>query len=287
MFATPPSYHLRTLLLFTKSDIKTVIPPVTLFAVAAAPSCSLSRLPHALLWLWVHALQFGLANQTLPRSLAEDLLNHPDRPLPAGRISLRTARTLRWMMIPICLVLSAAYGPRTMLASLCGSLYMLVYNDGGGARAHWFVRNALNAIGYGSAEAGTTLIICRRESDIDSIAYVAIVLSAGIILTTIHTQDYKDASGDAAAARVTLPIAYPALSRPVTALLLIAWSWVVSRTWRLDDITAASMGVLALIVGVSFVARTDVRADNVSSYLYNVWLCAIYMLPVYYRLSFR
>jgi hypothetical protein len=187
MLASSLSYHLRTLLFFTKSDIKTVIPPVvsdarlpscflftvlltryvalflhrqTLFAAAAAPSCGLSRLPHALLWLWVHALQFGLANQTLPRSLAEDRLNHPDRPLPAGRISLHTARTLRWMMIPICLGLSAVYGPRTMLASLCGSLYMLVYNDGGGARAHWLVRNALNAIGYGTAEAGTTLVIC-------------------------------------------------------------------------------------------------------------------------------
>lgn len=110
----------------------------------------------------------------------------------------------------------------------------------------------------------------RRESDIDSIAYVAIVLSAGIILTTIHTQDYKDACGDAAAGRVTLPIAYPALSRPLTALMLIAWSWVVSRTWQLDDTTAAFMGVLALIVGVSFVARTDVRADIISSHLYNV-----------------
>ena len=132
--------------------------------MSAAPSCSLSRLPHALFWLWIHALQFGLANQTLPRSLAEDLLNHPDRPLPAGRISFRTARTLRWMMIPICLLLSAAYGPRTMLASLCGSLYMLVYNDGGGARAHWSVRNALNAIGYGTAEAGTTLVICTLPS---------------------------------------------------------------------------------------------------------------------------
>ena len=139
----------------------------------------------------------------------------------------------------------------------------------------------------------------------DSIAYIAIVLSAGIILTTIHTQDYKDASGDAAAGRVTLPIAYPAMSRPVTALLLITWSWVVSWTWQLDDITAALVGVLALIVGVSFVARTDVRADIISSYLYNVsfhsprlrercsrelfqvWLCATYMLPVYYRLNFR
>jgi hypothetical protein len=93
------------------------------------------------------------------------------------------------------------------------------------------------------------------------------------------------------------------MSRTVTALLLIAWSWVVSRTWRLDDITAAFMGVLSLIVGVSFVARTDVHADIISSYLYNVsfhrprlferrsrdpcqvWLCATYMLPIYYRLG--
>ena len=111
-------------------------------------------------WLWVHTLQFALANQTLPRSVAEDVLNHPDRPLPAGRVSHRTARTLRWMIIPVCLLLSAAYGPRTVLASLGGSLYILAYNDGCGARFHWLIRNALNAIAYGTAEAGTTLVIC-------------------------------------------------------------------------------------------------------------------------------
>jgi hypothetical protein len=44
------------------------------------------------------------------------------------------------------------------------------------------------------------------------------------------------------------------------ALLLIAWSWVISRTSRLDDVTPAFMGVLAWIVGMSFVARTGVRA---------------------------
>jgi 4-hydroxybenzoate polyprenyltransferase len=158
-----PAWSLVPCLLLTRC-VALFLHRQTLFAAAVAPSCSLSRLPHALLWLWVHALQFGLANQTLPRSLAEDLLNHPDRPLPASRISLRTARTLRWMMIPICFVLSAAYGPRTVLASLCGSLYMLVYNDGGGARAHWLVRNALNAIGYGTAEAGTALVICTFPS---------------------------------------------------------------------------------------------------------------------------
>jgi len=284
MAATALSSHLYTLFLFTKSDVKSLIPPVTLFAFAAAPSCSLPRLPHAVFWIWVHALQFGLANQTLPHSITEDVLNQPDRPIPSGRVTLRTARFLRWMMIPLCLLLSSAFGPRTVLASLCGSLYMLAYNEGGGARSHWFVRNAQNAVGYAVANAGTTLVACKNESEADTTVWVAIALSAGIIFTTIHTQDYKDLPGDAAAGRVTLPIAYPALSRVATAFFLIAWSWLVSRTWDLDDFATAVMGFLALIVGVSFLARTDVRADRFSSSLYNVWLCVAYILPGYYRL---
>jgi hypothetical protein len=110
----------------------------------------------------------------------------------------------------------------------------------------------------------------QRESEIDRTGCTAVALSAGIILTTIHTQDYKDVLGDAAAGRVTLPIAHPVSSRVVTAFILVAWSWGVSLTWQLDDITAAAMGVLALVVGVSFVARRDAHADVISSYLYNV-----------------
>lgn len=132
----------------------------TLFAAAAAPSCSLSRLLHAILWLWVYALHFALANQSLPHAIAEDVLNHPERPLPAGRVSVRTARILRWIMNPLCLLLSSAYGPRTMLASCVASLALLVYNEGDGARGHWLVRNSLVAVGYVLAEAGTTLVVC-------------------------------------------------------------------------------------------------------------------------------
>jgi hypothetical protein len=110
----------------------------------------------------------------------------------------------------------------------------------------------------------------QSESEADSTIWIAVALSAGIILTTIHTQDFKDVLGDAAAGRVTLPIAYPALSRVVTAFILVAWSWGISRTWRLDEFTAAVLGVLALVVGIRFVARRDSRADKVSFYWYNV-----------------
>jgi hypothetical protein len=115
--------------------------------------------------------------------------------------------------------------------------------------------------------------IGENESEADGTVWICVALSAGIILTTIHAQDYKDIQGDVAAGRVTLPIAYPMSSRAVTAFLLIAWSWGISRTWRLDDGTAAVIGVLSLVAGTSFVARTDSRADKISFYWYNVCYC--------------
>jgi 4-hydroxybenzoate polyprenyltransferase len=196
-------------------------------------------------------------------------------------------------MIPLCLLLSAAYGPRTLLTSFGVTLFMLAYNECGGARGHWLVRNGLNAIGYALAETGATLVTCtflsvsgstgvtpggsnpwssigQNESEVDGTMWISVALSAGIIMTTIHAQDYKDIQGDTAAGRVTLPIAYPMLSRVVIAFLLIGWTWGVSRTWCLDDATAAAMGVLSLAVGTSFVARTDSHADKISFYWYNV-----------------
>jgi 4-hydroxybenzoate polyprenyltransferase len=142
------------------TNVNPILPHQTIFAAATAPSCSLPRLFHTVLWLWIHTLQLGLANQTLPNAIAEDRMNHPFRPLPAGRITFRQARTLRWTVIPLCLLLSAAYGPRTLLNSLGMALFMLAYNECGGARGHWLARNGLNAIGYALAEAGATLVTC-------------------------------------------------------------------------------------------------------------------------------
>jgi hypothetical protein len=159
------------------------------------------------------------------------------------------------------------------------------------------VRAYLGSVG--SSTRFNTTPTGRSESEADRTVCNAVALSAGIIWTTIHAQDFKDVRGDSVTGRVTLPIAYPALSRVSIALLLIVWSWGVSRTWRLDDIAAAVMGVLAFAVGVRFIVWTDVHADKVSFYWYNVscppqhfnmshcygqvWLCVAYMLPAYHR----
>jgi hypothetical protein len=160
------SFIIPSSLFFSDWPHNLILQMQTLFAAAVAPSCSLSRLLHAILWLWVYALHFALANQTLPHAIAEDVLNHPERPLPAGRVSVGTARILRWIMNPLCLLLSSAYGPRTMLASCVASLALLAYNEGDGARSHWLVRNSLVTVGYVIAEAGTTLVVCTSLSRI-------------------------------------------------------------------------------------------------------------------------
>lgn len=69
-------------------------------------------------------------------------------------------------------MLSAAYGQRTLLTSFGVSLFILAYNEGGGAGSHWLVRNALNAIGYALAEAGATLVACTSLSQIDRVPLI-------------------------------------------------------------------------------------------------------------------
>jgi hypothetical protein len=69
-------------------------------------------------------------------------------------------------MVPSCLLISALHGSRTTLASLLGSAFILAYNEGGGARAHWLVRNAENAVGYSIAKAGAMLVVCSSLSSL-------------------------------------------------------------------------------------------------------------------------
>ncbi|KIY69048.1 hypothetical protein CYLTODRAFT_442935 [Cylindrobasidium torrendii FP15055 ss-10] len=86
---------LYTLYLFTKSDFKTIMFPVTTFALSLAEKGSWSRVPIVATWVWFELLGFNTANQTAGASPDEDALNKPWRPVPAKRITLENAKTLR------------------------------------------------------------------------------------------------------------------------------------------------------------------------------------------------
>jgi 4-hydroxybenzoate polyprenyltransferase len=164
-------YHLRTLYSFTSDDITTTIIPIvctpftcstviyssyqTLFAVVAGPLCTIQRSIHIVFWIWLHLLQFNVANQIIDPE--EDGMNKSSRPIPSGQISLEDAVLLRWALVPLCLATSAYYSSQVFSISFVLTLFIIFYNELK-AHWHWVSKNFITAVGYACFEIGSTLI---------------------------------------------------------------------------------------------------------------------------------
>jgi len=276
-------FHAKTLHLFVKSDYKTTVIPITLFAIAAAPNLRIAHIHHTIAWVWLHILQFDVANQIV--GVDEDRQNKPDRPIPAGRISIEDATVLRWVLVPICLLYSFSYSVQTFWASFLLSALTIFYNELGAHAGVWVLRNCTNALGYASFEMGATLIASDRHR-LDTTALCSIIISAGILATTYQAQDMKDIHGDRAIGRHTLPIVLPKVARPSILIGLAAWSLGLVLLWKLDMATALLFMSVGLFTGYRFMARKSVPDDQISFYWYNVWISCVHALPGYYRMFY-
>lgn len=135
--------HIMTLFLFTKSDVLTVLIPITLSAFAAAPHPIVTRIPDIIIWIWLHLLKHDIYNQM--QDPEEDQKNKPYRPLPAGRITAQNAADVRWLLVPVCLVFSAMYGSKALACSACLEALSIWYNEFGGDKTG-LSKNLLTAI---------------------------------------------------------------------------------------------------------------------------------------------
>ncbi|EJD04462.1 uncharacterized protein FOMMEDRAFT_82531 [Fomitiporia mediterranea MF3/22] len=261
-------YHLWTLFLFTKSDIKTTVIPITSLAVASAPLATTRHLPHVVFWIWFHVLQFDVSNQTLKPE--EDEFNKRDRPLPAKRIMWKNALRLRWALVPACWTLSACYSLETVYASIALCLLTFIYDEMGFAAGHWLGRNFVNALGFMSFEVGACLVAGGNRHRMDNISVLSVLCSAGIFATTIQAQDFKDTEGDRLVGRKTLPIVAPTVARPTLLAALLIWTGALSMIWKLAPMPAILFHILAVAVGVRFIVLNSIKADQRSFYLYNV-----------------
>ncbi|OJT05251.1 hypothetical protein TRAPUB_3958 [Trametes pubescens] len=252
-------YFLYTLLLFTKSDLKTTVGPVVTGPL---------RIPHVVFWVWLHVLQFDLANQCMDPE--EDAQNKRDRPLPAKRITLAQARFLRWAIVPVCLRLSALYSVQTVYASAALIFLTLLYNELTAHRRHWVIRNVVNALGFTSFEVGATLVASADPTRLDGIALWSVLASTGIFATTIHTQDFKDVDGDRAIGRQTIPIVFGSAARWTVIVPLVLWSVGLSVFWGLSVVAGAAVTVLAVHVGVLYLNGKTIHEYQVAFYWYNV-----------------
>ncbi|EIW54163.1 uncharacterized protein TRAVEDRAFT_132393 [Trametes versicolor FP-101664 SS1] len=275
-------YFMHTLLLFTKSDLKTTVGPVSSLAIASAPIAGPLRLPHVVFWVWLHVLQFDLSNQCMDPE--EDAQNKRDRPLPAKRITLAQARFLRWAIVPVCLRLSALYSAETVYASIALAFLTLLYNELTAHRRHWVIRNLVNALGFASFEVGATLVAGADPTRLDGIALCSVLASTGIFATTIHTQDFKDVDGDRAIGRQTIPIVFGAAARWTVIVPLVLWSVGLSVFWGLGIVAGAAVTALAVHVGVLYLNAKTIHEYQVAFYWYNLWLSTAHALPAYCRL---
>ncbi|KAJ3760828.1 UbiA prenyltransferase family-domain-containing protein [Lentinula raphanica] len=258
----------RILILFTVSDLRTVMIPVASFTIISTSPINSSKLLAALFWTWLHLLQFCVSNQSLHTE--EDTLNKPWRPIPSNLILVSTTRQLRWSLLPVCIWLSV-YHRITSIGVLL-SLAFMAHNEFGFG-SHWLLRNACNAWGYAMFNAGSVGIANRSIKDRQ--LFYSFIYNSLIIFTTIYAQDFRDIEGDALIGRKTLPVVFPNASR--IAILLSVWGWtsmLISTCHGLQAHPWLSIifGAVGLVVGLRFYCFRSAMDDRKSYGLYNLWL---------------
>jgi 4-hydroxybenzoate polyprenyltransferase len=93
----------------------------------------------------------------------EDAVNRPWRPLPSGRISQEAAAILRWLLVPLCVLVSLPFGLDMVVCSLMLAAALIAYNEHGLAH-NWIGKSLFNAIGYGLFEYGAARIMSESLS---------------------------------------------------------------------------------------------------------------------------
>ncbi|KAH8987291.1 UbiA prenyltransferase family-domain-containing protein [Lactarius akahatsu] len=270
----PLENYPRILYLFTRSDLKTIVLPVTFFAYLASPSTTPDRMLFAMLWTWLHLLQFCVSNQSMDPE--EDSSNKPWRPIPSSLISVDNARNLRWMLLPLCISVSVrleAYWQGMSLA-----LAFLAHNEFG-LHSHLFMRNICNAWGYASFNAGA-FAIASGQSTVTTRTMISFAINALIIISTIYAQDFRDEVGDKRMGRQTIPILWPKGSRIGIFMALAAWSICLSWACGLCSFFSVPFCAWAMFVGLRFFWKRTAEADQRSYRYYNIWLAAAQVVHV-------
>lgn len=284
-------YHAYTFWLFTVSDVPTTLIQTVLFGVAGASSGRLTTPPSSatapppslavrlllvFLYTWLLLIVFQVGNQSTPGAPAEDRLNKPWRPIPAGRITRARAHGLVGPGLFLVLAAGFALGVFPEAALFAAATY--AYTDLGGSEA-LTPRQAANGLLIASA-GQAALKVAAWPAALTAAGHAWSGAHFGLAATTIQTMDFRDQAGDAAIGRQTLPLVMgDAPARWVTGMSVLFWTglcpWLCdSGAWGYT-LSAATGSVLVFNL---LVYRT-VSADRRAYKLWGVWLAAIYSLP--------
>ncbi|KAI0803378.1 UbiA prenyltransferase family-domain-containing protein [Xylaria sp. FL0064] len=285
----PLSYHLVTLLLFTKSDFKSVIIPQSIFALSlvfsepgAVQLYQLQvafRIPYMLVWIWLHLLVEDIANQIQDSSVVEDAINKPWRPIPAGRLTATEARSLLRIVAVAALSLSIFLGcflPSTTLMTM-----IWLYNDLDGSSSGPVMRNLLNGAGLACFGWGAVCVLLAGTPGDGNMLRDWLLLTSAVISTTIHIQDLPDKDGDKARNRKTAPLVYgESWTRGSVAVAALFWSLVCPAFWRVSLAYAIVSLATSMIMGAIVLLGNSPSSSELGLKLWCLWITVIYVLPL-------
>jgi 4-hydroxybenzoate polyprenyltransferase len=286
-------YHLRTLWLFSRSNLKTVVLPQTVFGCVALVSREafgvqgspevaelVSRLPLIISWVWINLFGEVVANQRLAGSIVEDSINKPWRPLPSKRVTPNEARSLLlWILLPSSYIAGVLFGGSN--ASVALMVFSYMYNDLDGANENWLLRNILNACGLSSFSLGAAEVAWSRQSALKGSVYTWIAILAAVISSTVQLQDLPDIDGDKARGRRTMPLTYgDTLVRWSICIPTLFRSFCCPFYWGLHVLGFFLPVLVGLLICGRLIMFRCNGADAITWKMWCGWMGILYLLPL-------
>lgn len=276
--------ELRLWYRFVRRDLPVVVIPGLAMAVAALRSTgvrSLAGWARALgggaVFFGLYLYAFCLINQI--SGVEQDAIDKPDRPLPAGLVTLRGAKA-RWAVVMIAYPLVGLCLGGARLAGLSlAAQGLFVAHEHGGLHRHWIPKNLCCAVGLFVLLAGAWQMV----APLTPAALRWMLFAAASFGVTLPLQDLRDAEGDRrsgrtsmtmslgdGAARATLGVLV-ALLPAATHLLLIA----PLRCGAAGTVCEAILAAMNLGTAARVAALRGARADHATYMLHTFWFSAL------------
>jgi 4-hydroxybenzoate polyprenyltransferase len=303
-------FHLYSVWLFTFSDLKTIVIPSTVFALVngialslehsgthssdfqlPSPGQILGKTPLVVFWVWINLLPFAIDNQRQPESIEEDSLNKPWRTMPSQRLSQQAAKRLMLTLYAIAIVVSFLLDNLGQCLSLIALGYW--YNDLRGGDVSCLVRNLINGFGFICFSSGAMQVAIgggplgwaglNEDSSPSAIQLLGwwFAVIAGIVLTTVQTQDMYDQRGDASRNRKTVPLVMgDGPARWSIAIPMVVWCYAVPWLWSSSALGYVAPVSLGLTVAVRTLRVRTEEGDKTTFLIWNLWMVAVYLLPL-------
>ena len=286
------TFHIRSIWLFTFSDLKTIIGPKTVFGVMnalsapafdldAAPEamCLFRRAPLVTLWTWINLLPFAIDNQRQPAAIAEDCLNKAWRPMPSNRLTQKQARLIMFTIYPIAGLASwYAGGVRQCMALMVLGYW---YNDCGGADTSCVIRNLINACGFVCYSSGAMEVALGYPLPWQPRLAQWFFIIGAVVFSTVQTQDFYDQAGDKIRGRKTVPlVAGDTPARWMTVIAMGLWCIICPLYWNLHYSIGIIFTSLGSLIILRCLTKRSVSDDKKTFRVWNVWVVFMYLLPL-------